>query len=133
MSFSSKNLGIFTQFSDTGLGNSQMKLDILGNLQTNVPQNLLKGVAVQKPIVGAVLSVNVTCQCSDYHYMFHDSLIKNRDKICGLNNTCSCAILFAGGPVSKIFKKDQSFHSNLCLNCNSFVWFTINRKKIKNY
>ena len=73
MSFSSKILGNFTQFSDTGLGNSQMKLDILGNLQTNVPQNLLKGVAVQKLIVGAVLSVNVTCQCSDYHYMFHDS------------------------------------------------------------
>ena len=74
MSFSGKYLGIFTKFSDTGLANSQMKLDILlGNLRTNVPQNLLKGVAVRKPIVYGVLSVNVTCQDSDYHYMFHAS------------------------------------------------------------
>ena len=70
--------GILTQFSDTGLANSQMKLDILGNLQTNVPRNLRKGVAMQEPVVCAVLSVNVTCQESDCHYMFHAT---NSEKI----------------------------------------------------
>ena len=109
MSFSSEYHAIVTvcclKLSDTGLANSQIKLDIPGNLLTNFSKILFQGVAVQKTVVGAVLSVDVTCQDSDCRYTFHaSSSEKISTQMYGLNYMLSCAILFAEGTVRKIFR-----------------------------